>query len=251
MSEPEENGPAGTGAPEEGAAAEPTEPDRRAARREFAIALAATVAGAVALLASAGQTWATGDVTIPGPSAPAPVALSGTDIAPAASALGWASLAALGALLATRGWARRAVGVLIVIFGAAGGYDLWRGTRPDALARAAGEQTTADGHLGTLDLAGQWPVLATAGAVLLLAVGAATAIRGAAWPGMGSRYDRHSAPSTDRAGDPAELWKSLDSGTDPTLDPASDSAAPGTGATASSGVSTHDRDAESADSKET
>ncbi|CAM3973337.1 hypothetical protein GCM10009799_07660 [Nocardiopsis rhodophaea] len=251
MSEPQESGPASTGAPEGPAAAGATTPARGSARREFAIGLAATVAGAVALLASAGQTWATGAMAIPGPSAPVPIELAGTDIAPAASALGWASLAALGALLATRGWTRRAVGVLIVIFGAAAGYDLWRGTRPGALARAAGEQTTADGHLSTLDVAGQWPVLAAAGAAVLLAAGAVAAIRGAAWPGMGSRYDRHSAPSTARAGDPAELWKSLDSGTDPTLDPASDSAAPGRGATAPSGAPWHDRDADSADSKET
>nr|WP_246422105.1 Trp biosynthesis-associated membrane protein [Nocardiopsis mwathae] len=212
--------------------------------------MAATAAGAVALLAAAAQTWATGEVAVPGPSAPAPVELGGSDVAPAAAALGWAALAALGALLATRGWARRAVGALIVIFGATAAYDLWRGTRPDTLARAAADQTTASGDLSTLDLVGQWPVVATIGAVLLLAAGAAAVIRGAAWPGMGSRYDRHSAPSTARAGDPAELWKSLDNGTDPTLDPASDSAAPGRGATAPSGVPQHDRDADSADSKE-
>ncbi|MBB4931018.1 putative membrane protein (TIGR02234 family) [Lipingzhangella halophila] len=201
-------------------------PDR--SRREFTIALLATLAGAAALLATAGQTWAVAEVSVAGPSEPANVDLAGDDVAPAAAAIGWAALAALAALLAAQGWARRGLGVLLIVFAGVALYDVWTGTRPGALARAAAAQATVGGDAGAPALHASWPLLAACGALLLLGTGAATAIRGAAWPGMGSRYDRHGAPATVRSGDPAEMWKSLDSGADPTVDPGQGDGSTGT-----------------------
>lgn len=207
-------------------------PDR--SRREFATVLLCTLAGAAALLAATGQTWAVAQVSVAGPSAPADVELAGDDTAPVAAAVGWAALAALAALLATKGWARRGLGALLAGFAGAALFDLWTGTRPGALVRAAATQATVEGDVSGPALQPGWPLLATFGALLLLGTGVATAIRGAAWPGMGSRYDRHSAPATVRAGDPAELWKSLDSGADPTVDPAQDEGPNGSAPTTAS-----------------
>ncbi|MFC3998587.1 Trp biosynthesis-associated membrane protein [Nocardiopsis sediminis] len=202
----------------------------RPGRRGFAAALAATAAGAAALAAASGRTWATGVIEVAGPTAPAPVELTGADLAPAASAMGIAGLAALAALVAARGWPRRIIGLLMALFGCIALQSVWSGTRPAELARLAAEQATAGGRAEAPGLAAAWPALAAAGAVLLVLSGLATAVRGPSWPGMGSRYDRHSAPRTARADDPAELWKSLDSGEDPTLDPAAPDAASRPGA---------------------
>ncbi|WP_052810050.1 Trp biosynthesis-associated membrane protein [Streptomonospora alba] len=190
-----------------------------ARRAEFAAALGAVTAGAAALTGASGRTWARAEVDLGGPVAAAPVELTGGDIAPTAFAMGMAGLAAVAALAATRGAPRRVLGAIIALFGAAALGSVWRGTRTAAVEQAAAERSTAHGGIEALHLVALWPGLAAAGAALLVAAGAYTLVRGAAWPAMGSRYDRHSAPGTARPSDPAELWKSLDSGADPTLDP--------------------------------
>lgn len=200
-----------------------TGPDRARAKREYTFALAATAVGAAALITAAGQTWASGDVEVSGPLAAAPVQVDGATAAPAVAAMGWAGLAAVAALIATRGRARTAAGVLMVLFGAGALAGVWTGTRGSALAAAALQATTARGELGGLHVEWGWPALAAFGGAALLAAGAAAAWRGPAWPAMGSRYDRHGASAaTSRNGpaDPADLWKSLDHGEDPTADPA-------------------------------
>ena len=59
--------------------------------------------------------------------------------------------------------------------------------------------------------------MGAAGAVLLLLGGLVAVLRAPAWPGMGNRYDRDAAPRPRQAETPADLWKSLDAGDDPTL----------------------------------
>ncbi|WP_017557886.1 Trp biosynthesis-associated membrane protein [Nocardiopsis baichengensis] len=193
------------------------------AKREYTTALAATAAGAAALITAAGQTWATGTVEMAGPLAAAPVEVDGAAAAPGAAAMGWAGLAAVAALLATRGRARTVAGALLAVFGAGALVGVWSGTRASALNASAAEATTAQGDLGALHVAWGWPALAALGGAVLLAAGAAAALRGPGWPAMGSRYDRHGAPATtsqDGPADPADLWKSLDAGEDPTAEPA-------------------------------
>nr|WP_255429811.1 Trp biosynthesis-associated membrane protein [Streptomonospora sp. PA3] len=191
-------------------------------RAEYAAVLAAVAAGAGALAGASGRTWARAEVALSGPVAAAPVDVTGDDVAPTAFAVGLAALAALAALLATRGLARRVLGAIIALFGTAGLAAVWRGTRPAALEQAAADRATAHGAVEGLHLVALWPGIAAAGAALLIAAGAYTLVRGAAWPAMGGRYDRHSAPSAALSSDPAELWKSLDGGADPTLDPGPD-----------------------------
>ncbi|WP_017591244.1 Trp biosynthesis-associated membrane protein [Nocardiopsis potens] len=204
----------------------------RAPRREYAVTVLAAAAGAAGLIAATGQTWAEGTVAMPGPVADVPVRLTGTGLAPAAAALGWAGLAALAAVAATAGRARIAVGALMALFGGSALAVLWTATRPGRLAAAVAEQAAAAGDAAAPHPLWTWPAVAAAGAALLAAAGAATALRGPSWPGMSSRYDRHSAPERGpRSGpaDPADLWKSLDGGDDPTLDPAPGAAGPAAG----------------------
>ncbi|WP_150245911.1 Trp biosynthesis-associated membrane protein [Nocardiopsis quinghaiensis] len=182
----------------------------------------ALAAGAALLLAAAGRHWVTGQLDAPGPVASAPVELTGTDLTGALSGIGWAGLAGIAGLYAARGWARRAVGLLVAIGGAAALGAVWDATRPDTLLSAVSENTTdAVGSAQVAaapQLSALGPAMAVAGAVLLVAAGLLAVVRAPAWPGMGTRYDQDAAPRATRAETPSDLWKSLDAGDDPTLD---------------------------------
>ncbi|MFJ9552725.1 Trp biosynthesis-associated membrane protein [Nocardiopsis sp. NPDC101807] len=191
-------------------------------RREYGATMLGLAAGAGLLLAAAGQQWATGQLTAPGPVPPVPVALTGADLTGAPSGIGWAGLAGIAGLYATRGWARRLVGALVAAGGVLALTSVWGATRPDALMEAVAKNATdaagtaqvaAAPHLAALG-----PAMAAGGAVLLVLAGLLSAVRAPAWPGMGTRYDRDAAPRATRAETPADLWKSLDAGDDPTLD---------------------------------
>ncbi|PRY50596.1 putative membrane protein (TIGR02234 family) [Geodermatophilus tzadiensis] len=196
------------------------------ARRELGTALAGcALAGALAL-AAGGQTWATVDVTRRAPLPPVTEVLSGSDVAPLVTASGLVLLAGAVAVLAVRGAARAAVGVLVA---AAGGALGWSAARvllsgPPAAPRAPGETASTD-------LAAGWPVLCLVAAVLALATGLLVLARGHRWPGMGRRYERApgaAAPAPARARTDEEraldAWRALDRGDDPTEDPADDPA---------------------------
>lgn len=103
------------------------------------------------------------------------------------SALALTSLAGAAAVLAARGWMRRAVGVLLA---------------------AAGLTAIALG----VDTGAWWAVV---GGVATTAGGAWTAWRGPRWSRLSERYDR-TAPADDSA---RALWEALDRGEDPTQDP--------------------------------
>ncbi|NUP54079.1 MAG: Trp biosynthesis-associated membrane protein, partial [Catenulispora sp.] len=65
-----------------------------------------------------------------------------------------------------------------------------------------------------------WWLLAVAGGVLIALAGLAAVLRGAAWPGMSSRYENAAAKSSPAAradtGTAKDLWDALDRGEDPT-----------------------------------
>ncbi|WP_159942218.1 MULTISPECIES: Trp biosynthesis-associated membrane protein [unclassified Nocardiopsis] len=192
------------------------------ARREYGLATLALAAGAGLLLAASGRHWATGGLTAPGPVAPLPVDLTGGDLTGALSGIGWAGLAAIAGLYAARGWARRAIGLLLALGGATALAATWTATRPDTLLAAVAENTSD--AAGAAQVAAQpqlsalGPAMAAAGALLLVAAGLWSTARAPAWPGMGTRYDRDAAPRASRAETPSDLWRSLDAGDDPTLD---------------------------------
>jgi hypothetical protein len=90
-------------------------------------------------------------------------------------------LAALGALLASRGWFRRLVAVLIVLLGVGIAVD-----------------------------GGLTPVIA---GVLIVAGGVVATVAGQEWPSMSGRYERKAGPAQ------TDMWAALDRGEDPTTTP--------------------------------
>ncbi|MBM7813619.1 Trp biosynthesis-associated membrane protein [Saccharothrix algeriensis] len=116
----------------------------------------------------------------------------GDEVAPALVPLALLCLAAIAAVAALGGWARRALGVVVA---AAGGAALFLGaTGPGALP----------GH-----------ALAAVGGVLVLGAGLLLVARGSSLPRLGGGYQTPGAAR--RSADPErELWNALERGDDPT-----------------------------------
>ncbi|MBV9379257.1 MAG: Trp biosynthesis-associated membrane protein [Streptosporangiaceae bacterium] len=225
-------------------------------RREFGAVLVAGAAGAALILLAVRQRWARAVFTPPQPLPAQVVAVTGQDLVPLTGALALAALACLAAVIATRGVARRAAGVLLAAFGAgaavAAGGSLSAATvvsvaasrvgSPSAAAvsGAAGSTTAGTPSGGTVVISGSaghailtgapWQAAVFAGALAIAGAGAATAWRGTRWPVMSARFERPgasrrshgpvsgAAPSgpSAPARDSAVIWESLSSGADPT-----------------------------------
>ena len=116
-------------------------------------------------------------------------AIVGTIIA---AGLPWLVLAVVLGVVATRGWGRTAIGVLI---------------------SAAGVGSLLACVLGSIPGS---PVIGTASGALLAIVGAWTAVSGRSWPAMGTRYDAGPSPSPRARA--LSAWEAQDRGIDPTAD---------------------------------
>ncbi|HEX7746280.1 MAG TPA: Trp biosynthesis-associated membrane protein [Micromonosporaceae bacterium] len=179
----------------------------------MAVALLLCLAGAAVALFGASRTWAVELTARPAPLPVLRTTRTGGDLLPWLPALALVGLAGAGAVLATRGVARRLLGGLLLLVGlgiAAGG----------AYAAVAVDRGMA-GPAG--------PLLCVAGGLTVAVGGALTALGGHRWPGLGARYE-----SPNRAGAPApgmgdgrmsgrvygratsEAWDALDRGEDPT-----------------------------------
>src|SRR5690606_872418 len=170
-------------------------------RSGLAAAALLCAASAALVLLAAGRTWA---VRVEDRLAPLPdarTALTGGDLVAWLPSLGWAALAAAAALPAVRGHARRGLGGLLVVAGA-------------AMVLAAGVAGWRTGG------APGWPALGSVGAVAGAVAGGLALTRGGDWPAMGARYERRAAarPRADAtpAGREHLLWEALDRGEDPT-----------------------------------
>jgi uncharacterized membrane protein (TIGR02234 family) len=228
-------------------------------KRQYGYALLAGAVGAGLVLLAMRAQWAQAVFTPQKPLTAEVVNVSGTDLVPLAGALALAALAGLVAVIATRGLARRAVGVLLALFGAGAGAAVLttvtaatvvavaagKVASPEsaALSGAAGSTTSGSSGSGAVivgNLAGHaimtgtpWHLAVIVGALLIFAAGLATALRGQDWPVMSARYD---APGTRAASaaagadgaarptDAASMWESLNGGDDPTEDDPADSA---------------------------
>ncbi|SCL69422.1 trp region conserved hypothetical membrane protein [Micromonospora citrea] len=200
------------GEPATAAAAEAEERGRAVAgRRELTYAVLLCVAGAGLALWASTRTWAVELTARPTPLPPVRDVRTGTDLLPWLPALALVGLAGGGAVLATRGRARRLLGGLLAGLGAAvtagGGYGLF---------------AAFDGEVSR-----QWPALCLVGGLLATAGGLLTALRSRRWPAMGARYER---PARDGGAPVArdsdgrvtgrrttEAWDALDRGEDPTV----------------------------------
>jgi uncharacterized membrane protein (TIGR02234 family) len=227
-------------------------------KRQYGYALLAGAVGAGLILLAMRAQWAQAVFTPQKPLTAQVVSVSGNDLVPLAEALALAALAGLIAVIATRGVARRAVGVLLALFGAGAGAAVLTtvtaatvvsvaagkvaSPASAALSGAAGSTTSGTSGSGALVLSNStgraimsgtpWQAAVIIGGLLIFAAGLATALRGQDWPVMSARYD---APGTraaagtgagkpGRAADAASMWESLNGGEDPTDDDQADPA---------------------------
>jgi uncharacterized membrane protein (TIGR02234 family) len=224
-------------------------------RRQYSYALLAGAVGAVLVLFAVREQWAQAVFTPQKPLTTEIVNVSGTDLVPLAGGLGLAALAGLIGVIATRGWVRRAVGALLALFGAGAGAAVLTAVTAQsvlsaaagkvaspesaALSGAAGSTTGGSSGASALVVGGSpghavmtdapWQVTVIIGALLIVAAGVATALRGQDWPVMSARYDAPGArPAgagrSGRAADAATMWESLNGGEDPTADDQDDPA---------------------------
>ncbi len=186
-------------------------------KRQYGYALLTGAVGAGLVLLALRAQWAQAVFTPQKPLTAEVVNVSGNDLVPLAGGLALAALAGLIAVIATRGVVRRAVGVLLALFGAgAGAAVLTTVTAATVLSVAAGQvaspesaalsgtaagSTTSGGSSGSgavvvSGAAGHaimtgtpWHVAVIIGALLIFAAGLVTALRGQDWPVMSARYD--------------------------------------------------------------
>ncbi|MEZ0093102.1 TIGR02234 family membrane protein [Streptacidiphilus sp. EB129] len=189
-------------------------------RRSLALMLLLTVLGAALVLLAVGQTWARGTVDFQGTRVAVSAGGSQTTGLPGALAL--VGLAAAVAVFAVRGAARRAVGLLLALAGAAAAVAAVTGAAgDDALNRRAVAAVGLSRAVATGVSHSVWPWAAAVGGLLLLAAGLLVLVRGRDWPGMSSRYEAPAKPAVTKTtrnnpDSPADLWKALDRGEDPT-----------------------------------
>lgn len=197
-------------------------------RLQFVLALLLDVLGAAGVLLVATRDWQTIVTPRPGEFLDDTLQVSGRTIDGAPTALALVALAGAVAVIATRGIARRIVGAVVLLAGAAivwraamaaaavstsRARDLVRDKHPSAASTTAVPIVSA--HVG-------WAVLTIVGAVLVIAAGALVAAYGARWTGMSLRYESPAvqadpdAIAARRARADAAMWTALDRGDDPT-----------------------------------
>jgi uncharacterized membrane protein (TIGR02234 family) len=192
-------------------------------RRLFAAALVADLVGAAGALLIALRTWQTITTPRPAPLHADVLDVTGRSVDAASTALALVALAGVVAVLATRGLARRIVGAVLALAGAA---MVWRALgSAGAVSRTRARSFVADHHR-TVDVNGVvphvathavWPVLSAVCGVLVFAAGVVTAWRGHEWRGMSARYESQPAQAEPGGERPATaLWTALDRGEDPT-----------------------------------
>jgi uncharacterized membrane protein (TIGR02234 family) len=192
-------------------------------RRALWTWVAVCVAGAALVLLAAGRDWFTVMYGV------RKVEVSAAELVPALSPAAWAGLAAVVAVLATRGGWRRIIGGVMALCGAGVIIAAWWGSGASAALRiSAGQAPMIGGGDPRITSVVAWPLIATVGGLLLLGGGVTAVLRGGRWPGMSDRYDRpaarRSAPAESASSERA-LWDAIDRGADPTAEP--EDAAPG------------------------
>ena len=200
-------------------------------RRELTVAVVLCgLAGGLALSA-AGQPWAEVTVTRQPPLPPTDAVITGSQAAPLVTAAGLLLLAAALAVIAVRGAARVAVGLLVAV---AGGVLGWSGLR-GLTGQLDLDADDVSGTVGlgraqlTADAVASWPALTLVAGLLGVLAGLLVVLRGRDWPGMGRRYERSGTPGAPATAAPARVarpetdedrhqaaWKALDRGDDPT-----------------------------------
>ena len=181
-------------------------------RRTYGLALVVLALGGAVMLWASSATWAQAQVPLAGLESGAMrvLLLSGRDLTPLASVMGVVAWAGLLGLIATRGWGRTLVGVIVAAAGvvAVGGCVAFALSPSGRIDQVASADAGSAVHVEAAWTG--WWIVGCIGGLLILAVGAAAVMRGRTWPTMGTKYERSAAVR-----DP---WAQLDAGQDPTLD---------------------------------
>ena len=180
------------------------------------------VVGAIALFAVT-RAWATATVRTPGVPTDQ-VEASGADAAPVLVALSIVVIAAALAVVASGGWVRQIVGLVVATVAAwAAVQALSVDIAGAPMARALVDSPANLGGAHPVPNVSAWPVVTGIAFVVAAVLGLLIVLFGRQWPRMAKRYDRpaagHSSAAPDVApdADDAELWRALDDGRDPTL----------------------------------
>jgi uncharacterized membrane protein (TIGR02234 family) len=203
--------------------------ERLASRSGYATTVLVGLAASGACAIAVSRPWEKATATVAG-LPPIEGSVDGADVAPVAAALAVVCLAGFGAVLATGGWVRRALGavialcaltVLVIAVVSPSSTDLLE----DALAAKGWAGGGYDRSVTA------WRVIAVVAAALAAVCGAVIARFGGRWATMGSRYDSPAesvAAKTSRSDQGADegpdraplseaaMWRTLDDGDDPT-----------------------------------
>jgi uncharacterized membrane protein (TIGR02234 family) len=191
-----------------------------ASRAGYGVTVVVGLAASGLCAVSVARPWARATASVPG-LPPVEAAVDGADVAPVAAALAVVCLAGFGAVLATRGWTRRAVGVVIVVCAAVVVVvAVMPGSATGLLEDALSAKGWTGGHY---DRSGAgWRIAAAAAGVVAVAAGAVVARFAGDWATMGTRYDspaeaqRSEHEPADGPLSDAAMWRALDDGGDPT-----------------------------------
>jgi uncharacterized membrane protein (TIGR02234 family) len=174
------------------------------------------IGGALALIGSGQPWWRTAGEGVV-------LKFSGTQATAGLSqALAIVALAGTLLMLALRTRGRRIIGSLLVLVGVGLAVVGGLGSRPSA--DAIGGQVSQVSLADTLS-ATAWPWIFVGSGVLITIGGVLTMITAGTWPSRSDRFRPGSGKSEDPdSGDPAELWKAMDAGVDPTTNASTDTA---------------------------
>jgi len=210
--------------------APPAAASNRPGRRATVVVAGLVLAGAAACAGAAAMTWWSADY-VDALTGPFTRSAAGADCLPELVPIALVALAGFGATLATQGWLRRVVGVILLVGG------LWVAVRA-GMAMSAPPADLTGSLVRPADPAGParlhpaGPLLALAGGVLIGLAGALVAAGAGGRRRLGARYDAPTASAASRAtgsggsatGDDApgstdvgDWWKALDAGADPTV----------------------------------
>ncbi len=196
----------------------PVDPDRSrsADRRELSRVLALVTLAGLAILFTASRSWLAVQVGRRRPFGPLHVELTGRTQYPALTGLAVVALLIAVLVLVTAGWARRALGVLLVLVGGWAGWYAGHGIArpgPVRLRELLGDRLSQGSGVLQVHRHPLWAESSLAAAGLLVLAGGLLAVRAGRWKvGLSARY---AAPAA--AAESSDPWPRLDRGEDPTV----------------------------------
>ena len=185
-------------------------------RRGYLVALAGCAVSGALVLIAAGRVWGRAALrTVTGSTDH--VSATGHAAEPALPALAIALLVLTAGVIASRGWLRRVVGLIVVSVGASV-IALAVAARSD-VASELEHRTFAVARSSVPPHTSGWAVMAALAGVVAVCCGAITVLVGTRWPALGARYDAVGARGRQGDADVRAMseWDALDRGEDPTV----------------------------------